>query len=1181
MSELETILCPHCGRNNSPQNKFCIYCGMPLKAPSPEAPAPAPQTQEGTAVGATGQVQNWQTVYLALTKEINQLDAYYTQSQKNLEEKRKQLSNNITNERTELFTIITNTTKELESLKPDAQSWFTFQNKFQSLLSGFSSLRHFKLSADGFGAATIISKINTLISLFESRDKAKDDRDKAKRDKDKASEFVKQLFGCGGLFVLGIIFVVISLIFNESAALVSVLLIIVVSLMLFSSERNEVSKLEKKIVDLELEIGLAMNEVKQHFVKWNEAVRREVDIQFQKAIRDLEDHTRKFLGELEDNIQQQLQQWTVRRDAFLRQSAPWITEWESFDVEGWQPVDHPYAALLIGRITHPLGQQVGQPVWLPLLIPFRAGQGLLIQATGAARREAIKVLQNIGFRLLTAVPAGKLRFAFVDPVGLGESVASLLHLKDFDPPGSEESLVSFQAWTETDHIRKQLAVIKEHMTTVIQERLRDQYPDLETYNEKEGEVPIPYRALLIFDFPAKFNDDAAQQLLSIVQTGHRVGVFPVILFDPTHKLPYEFKVSELERVLPTITWEGSRWRWQRPEVFQSWEVHFDSPPPESLRGALIAKWGAEAPAGMRLEVPFARMLEVAQLQDQNQWWSKSASTEFRVPLGPITARKLQYLELGKGTLNHVLIGGRTGSGKSNLMHVLITAASLTYHPDEWRVYLIDLKTVEFAVYRDLPHAEAVAVDADREFAVSVIEGLDNEMRKRMEAFKNVGANDLAEYRAKTQKPLPRILLVIDEFQVLFEQDDRVAQEATRLLDRLVRQGRAFGIHVLLGSQSLSGHSLPQATINQIAVRIALQCSESDSRLILAEGNPAALRLSRPGQAIYNSQNGLIEGNVEFQVALFSDEDRDSSTRKILEMAQNIGVERKPIVFEGNEPARIDQCFPLLRRVEEEPLSRFQGVDTWLGESVSMRPPVSVRWVRRAGSHLGVVTREEEEGVGVLMATVLGLCAQYPPGRAYLYIADFSTPDAEWAEIPDILQRETPHGRGGYLRVLGRRELLEVLREWAELIRKTDVTAVPQEDRYLFIVGLHRVRDLRLGDEYRFSFSESQEEHPSAQLSTLLQEGPEFGIHIGFWCDTVANLSRAFERRSVEAIGSRVAGAMSEQDSQRWIDSAEASRLNKPHRMILYNDEQPGVLEKFRPYVIRDKQWLVAIGQALE
>ena len=120
--------------------------------------------------------------------------------------------------------------------------------------------------------------------------------------------------------------------------------------------------------------------------------------------------------------------------------------------------------------------------------------------------------------------------------------------------------------------------------------------------------------------------------------------------------------------------------------------------------------------------------------------------------------------------------------------------------------------------------------------------------------------------------MPRVLLVVDEFQEFFVEDDKIAQEVTLLLDRLVRQGRAFGMHVILGSQTLGGqYSLPKATLGQMAVRIALQCSEADAHLILSEDNTAARLLTRPGEAIYNDANGMMEGNNLFQVVWLPDE----------------------------------------------------------------------------------------------------------------------------------------------------------------------------------------------------------------------------------------------------------------------------------------------------------------------
>src|SRR6185503_17768146 len=123
-------------------------------------------------------------------------------------------------------------------------------------------------------------------------------------------------------------------------------------------------------------------------------------------------------------------------------------------------------------------------------------------------------------------------------------------------------------------------------------------------------------------------------------------------------------------------------------------------------------------------------------------------------------------------------------------------------------YLIDFKKgVEFKCYavKQLPHARVVAIESDREFALSVLQRVDEELKRRGDLFRQLGVQDLAGYKkAGGTEAMPRSLLLIDEFQEFFVEDDAIAQTASLLFDRIVRQGRAFGIHVLLGSQSLGG-----------------------------------------------------------------------------------------------------------------------------------------------------------------------------------------------------------------------------------------------------------------------------------------------------------------------------------------------------------------------------------------
>src|SRR5205085_8700365 len=121
---------------------------------------------------------------------------------------------------------------------------------------------------------------------------------------------------------------------------------------------------------------------------------------------------------------------------------------------------------------------------------------------------------------------------------------------------------------------------------------------------------------------------------------------------------------------------------------------------------------------------------------------------------------------------------------------------------------------------------------------------DAELTRRGEMFRKLGVQDLPAYRGASGESLPRTLLIIDEFQEFFAEDDKLAQDSGLLLDRLVRQGRAFGIHVLLGSQTIGGTSgLARSTIGQMAVRIAPQTSEADSQLILGDNDAAARLLS--------------------------------------------------------------------------------------------------------------------------------------------------------------------------------------------------------------------------------------------------------------------------------------------------------------------------------------------------
>jgi DNA segregation ATPase FtsK/SpoIIIE-like protein len=129
----------------------------------------------------------------------------------------------------------------------------------------------------------------------------------------------------------------------------------------------------------------------------------------------------------------------------------------------------------------------------------------------------------------------------------------------------------------------------------------------------------------------------------------------------------------------------------------------------------------------------------------------------RIAIGRTGATKLQELAIGKGTRQHALFAGKTGSGKSTLFHVMITNLALSCSPDEVEFYLIDFKKgVEFKCYgsKKLPHARVVAIESDREFGLSVLQRLDEELKRRGELFRDEGVQDLSAYRNSGKRTMP-------------------------------------------------------------------------------------------------------------------------------------------------------------------------------------------------------------------------------------------------------------------------------------------------------------------------------------------------------------------------------------------------------------------------------------------
>ncbi|GAA8706098.1 hypothetical protein oki352_02890 [Helicobacter pylori] len=262
--------------------------------------------------------------------------------------------------------------------------------------------------------------------------------------------------------------------------------------------------------------------------------------------------------------------------------------------------------------------------------------------------------------------------------------------------------------------------------------------------------------------------------------------------------------------------------------------------------------------------------ELKDLQREQEFWTKSSQFRVSVPVGWEINHKEVCFEIGEAQ-NHTLICGRSGSGKSNFLHVLIQNLAFYYAPNEVQLFLLDYKEgVEFNAYANptiLEHARLVSVASSVGFGVSFLSWLDKETKKRDELFKQFNVKDLSDYRKHGE--MPRLIVVIDESQVLFSDSSTKEKERVEAyLTNILKKGRSYGVHLILATQTMRGADSNKSLMAQIANRIALPMDAEDSDSVLSDD--VACELVKP-EGIFNNNGGHKKYHTKMSIPKVPDE----------------------------------------------------------------------------------------------------------------------------------------------------------------------------------------------------------------------------------------------------------------------------------------------------------------------
>jgi hypothetical protein len=301
------------------------------------------------------------------------------------------------------------------------------------------------------------------------------------------------------------------------------------------------------------------------------------------------------------------------------------------------------------------------------------------------------------------------------------------------------------------------------------------------------------------------------------------------------------------------------------------------------------------------------------------------------------------------------------------------------------------------------------------------------------------------------------------------------------------------------------------------------------------------------------------------VVWLPDEERDNCLCSIQELQQerNCDDGGPTFVFEGNSPADISTNAELNRLLESPNKTSEARPVLWLGSPNAIKGPAQTSLRRQGGDNILIVGQREEAALALSIIAVTALASQRPPSAAAFYVLD-GTPsdDPQHGRLAACLSANDHRVHG-----IPYQKVPEAIAELAEeLKRRQDSDATPDQSIYIVVYALQRYRKLRSDDDYSFS----EEETPDKQFAELLREGPDLGIHLIIWCDTLNNLNRTLTRKTQREFDHRILFQMRASDSMSLMDSPAASQLGMT-RALFYN-EQEGIQETFTPYALPGTDW---------
>ena len=512
------------------------------------------------------------------------------------------------------------------------------------------------------------------------------------------------------------------------------------------------------------------------------------------------------------------------------------------------------------------------------------------------------------------------------------------------------------------------------------------------------------------------------------------------------------------------------------------------------------------------------------------------------------------------------------------MHDIILHTCINYSPDEVKFWLLDYKEgTEFAIYRDFPYVEILSMESEIEFGHQVLEKAIAEMEERGKLFKNLNAQDLDSYNAKVKEintetnsnalqKLPRVIIIIDEFQHLFPEKHTISQKTNELMNDILRRGRSFGFNLLLATQTVIGINMDQSLMSNLQLRIALKMNAQDASRFFADNNQAPKSLRDPGQGIYNRAGGAVGENIFFQAYLAKTKSIEKIKTKITgmmldrygeqEYAQRIG---RRFVYSGDTPAVVSN--------NKKYSKTSDTLSAYIGEYAGLElEHLKLTFKREFADNLLIV------GPNVLHSASI-----------FAYILDqlagsTKNPKIYYGTFLSLLQESCSTRLKRYpnadITELSNANIIEHISEISqEFIKRKDAVqkngmAAIKAEREIFIM-LYFVEGsniMRNSTSTLYSDRSSDARSAKSHLLKVIEEGADYGIHVCISAQSYKDMIDLDLNQEVQRFKKRIVIKGNSGDSKIFGDEGIYEDSKSKNVAMYLSGDVNSSLVKFKPYI---------------